>query len=302
MTASERPPAIEARGIRKEFGDDTVLESVDLDVRENEIVVLMGPNGSGKTILLCCLSGGIEPTDGEVSVFGEPLADASGNLNVLLQGTSALPTLTARQNIQFYSRLHPSSTDRWQEIVRRLDIEDSLDGKQIRHFSGGMRRKVELAITLATDVPIYVLDEPVAELDLTSVHVLHDLLLSERDAGKTVLMTSHTPLDAQIADRVVFLDEQGVTATGDPTTLLDEVPTVVRVRGSIRAVRDSLTDHLRGGHLFERGDEARGFLEPDVSLEDIVALVDDDECVVETDAPSYTDMFNYYTVVVEHNS
>lgn len=301
MTAEENATAIKARGIRKEFGEDTILDSVDLDVKEGEIVVLMGPNGTGKTILMCCLSGGISLTEGEVSVFGEPLDDAADKLNVLLQGTSALPELTARQNIEFYSRLHPRSTDRWEDIVERLDIDDSLDGKQLRHFSGGMRRKIELAITLATDVPIYVLDEPAAELDLTTIHSLHDLFLSERDAGKTLLITSHTPLDAQIADRIVFLDDRGVTASGEPSSLLDDVPTVVRFRGSIREVRDVVTDFLIGGHLFERGDEARGFLDSETEIEDIVSAVETDDCTVETDAPSYTDMFNYYTVIEDSN-
>lgn len=297
MTASERPAAIRARGLRKEFGDDAVLDSVDLAVDENEIVVLMGPNGTGKTILMCCLSGGISPTDGEVTIFGDPLDDAADRLNVLLQETSALPELTARQNIEFYSRLHPRSTDRWEGIVERLDIADSLDGKRLRHFSGGMRRKIELAITLATDVPIYVLDEPAAELDLTTVHSLHDLLLAERDAGKTLLLTSHTPLDAQIADRIVFLDDGGVTASGEPSSLLDDVPPVVRIRGPIREVRDDVTDRLLDGRLFERGDEARGFLEPDAGIERVASAVDDGDCVVERDPPSYTDMFNYYTVI-----
>lgn len=300
MNPNKSPPVIEAQGLRKEFGNDLILDSVDLEVNENEIVVLMGPNGAGKTILMCCITGGMTPTDGEISVLGGPVDDAADKLNVLLQGTSALPELTARQNIKFYSQLHPSSTNRWEDIIKKLDINDSLDGKQLKHFSGGMRRKIELAITLSTDVPIYCLDEPTAELDLTTIHSLHDLLLRERNAGKTLIITSHTPLDAQIADRIVFLND-GIIASGEPSSLLEDIPDVVRIRGALREIRDDVSDHLIGEKLFERGDEARGFAKPSTNNENITSVADTEDCVIEQDKPSYTDMFNYYTVLKSNN-
>lgn len=291
--------AVAARGLRKRLGEEWILDGVDLTVDPNEIVMFMGPNGAGKTVLLCCLAGGLTPTAGRVSIFGGEPGRAGADLSFLLQDSLALPELTARENLAFYRRLHPRATDRWQDLVETLGLADALDGKPLRHFSGGMRRKLEFAIALSADVPLYVLDEPTANLDPPTVRLLHDLITAERRRGKTVVMTSHTPLDAQIADRVVFVQGGTVTVAGAPAALLERVPPVVRIRGRVRDVADAVTPLLRGGRLFERGDEARGFLEPGVGLEEIEARLPSGSTgsLLSRDEPAYADLFNFYTHV-----
>jgi ABC-2 type transport system ATP-binding protein len=283
-------PVLEARNVRKEFGDDGVLDGVDLTVAENEVLLLMGPNGTGKTVLLSCLAGATEPTDGSVSVFGTPVAEDGGHsLSLLLQGGASVDTLSGRETAAFYARLHPEFTERWREYVDDLGLADDLD-KRTKHYSEGMKRKLELSLALSVDAPLYLLDEPTAGVDLSMVQSFHRVVRDRVDDGATVVATSHRPVDADLADRVAFVNGGGVLAVDTPDALLDGVPTVVRVVGGA-AASDALDPHVVG-EPFYHGDERRGFLCDDATVDDVRAAAGD--ATVETVEPSYTDAFNYY--------
>ncbi|WP_336034507.1 ABC transporter ATP-binding protein [Halobacterium yunchengense] len=285
-------PAVEARGVRKAYGDDGVLDGVDLTVRENEVLLLMGPNGTGKTVLLSCLAGSVEPSAGDVRVFGDPVAEDGGrSLSLLLQGGASVDTLSGRETAEFYASLHPEFTDRWRGLVDDLGLADDLD-KRTKYYSEGMKRKLELALALSVDVPLYLLDEPTAGVDLSMVQSFHRAIRDRVADGGTVVVTSHRPVDAQLADRVAFVTGGGVSAVDAPDALLDGVPTVVRVvaGGTADGAIESL---VVDGRLFYHGDERRGFLADDAT----VAAVRDAapaSATVETVEPSYTDAFNYY--------
>ena len=281
--------AIESHGVEKEFGADSIVKGADLAVGEGEILLLMGPNGVGKTVLLSCLAGSREPTAGSVEVFGQPVAEDGGSsLSFLLQDSMAVETLTGRETVEFYSRLHHRFTDRWWEYVDRLGLADDLD-KLVKHYSEGMKRKLELALTMSVDVPVYLLDEPTAGVDLTNIQRFHDIILEEREAGKTFLVSSHRPIDANIADRLAFMPDGTVSTVGEPDTLLERVPPVVRVTGS-EAMRTA--EAFVEGELFPVGGEARGFLAPDREFEDLVDATAEE--AVERIEPTYTDLFNYH--------
>ncbi|GAA0662629.1 ABC transporter ATP-binding protein [Natronoarchaeum mannanilyticum] len=282
---------VTATGVEKRFDDQPVLTGIDLDVRPGEIVLLMGPNGVGKSVFMSCLAGSTAPDAGEIELFDGLTPDrSSAQSSVMLQGTMTDPDLTGRENLQFYEDLHPRGTDEWEALAERLELGADLD-RLVREYSGGMERKVEIASALSADVPLYLLDEPTAELDLAMIQTLHDLLLARRDEGKAFLVTSHTPLDARIADRIAFVQNGRVVADGEPETLLDDLPPVVRVRGGVPD-----EDRLLGERAFRRGDEIRGFLPAEADVDAIAASVDGD-ARVELDPPSYTDLFNYHTYV-----
>jgi len=288
--------AVSVRDVEKAYGADGVLEGIDLEVRENEILVLLGPNGVGKTVLLECMAGSEVPTAGEVEVFGRPVREDGGeSLSFLLQEAMAVETLTGRENVDFYARLHPGFTGCWQEYVDRLELREDLD-KRVEHYSTGMVRKLELALTMSVDAPLYLLDEPTAGVDLSMIQRFHDVILDRYDAGATFVVTSHRPLDAELADRLAFLRDGRITAVGDPGNLLANVPPVVRVTG-----RDAIAtaESFVREQLFRTGAEARGFLAPDADIADLRAAVDTDaEGVrIERDEPTYTDLFNYYVHV-----
>jgi ABC-2 type transport system ATP-binding protein len=284
--------ALRSRDVEKEFGSDGVVKGADLTVREGEILLLMGPNGVGKTVLLSCLAGSQRPTSGSVEVFGQPVAEDGGDsLNFLLQDSMAVETLTGRENVGFYSRLHHRFTDRWERYADRLGLTDDLD-KLVKHYSEGMTRKLELALTLSVDVPVYLLDEPTAGVDLTNIQRFHDIILERYDDGGTFLVSSHRPMDANIADRIAFMPDGTVSTVGTPDELMDAVPDVVRVTGSdaIREAESFVVD----GQLFPLGGEARGFLAPDTDFETVADALGDS---VERIEPTYTDLFNYYVHV-----
>lgn len=288
--------------LQKEIGGNAVLRGIDLLVEAGEIAVLMGPNGVGKTILLCSLSGGLTYDSGSVVIAGEP-EPAKSSLNLLVQKALAIEQLTGRENARFYARLHPESTGSWIEYCRRFGLDDELD-KQVRHYSGGMRRKLELAITLDVDVPLYLLDEPTAGLDLAIIGQVHELLVSERDRGKAILLSSHTPLDMEIADRVLFLRDGVITAADSPDNLLEGLPAVVRIRGNIGRLQNQVATLFVGNRLFNRGDEVRGFLKSDVSLDDLKDRLQPGpgELQVTTEQSSYVDLFNYQTSFGTHGT
>ncbi|WP_053946741.1 ABC transporter ATP-binding protein [Halolamina sediminis] len=292
MSADAATPAVRARNVRKEFGDDGILDGVDLTVRENEALLLMGPNGTGKTVLLSCLAGSVEPTAGEIELFGEPVADGAGrNLSLLLQGGASVDGLSGRETAEFYAGLHPEFTDRWRELVAEFGLVDELD-KRTEHYSEGMKRKLELALALAVDAPLYFLDEPTAGVDLSMVQTFHRAIRDRVATGGTVVATSHRPVDAAFADRIAFVTGDGVSAVGAPDALLDAVPETIRIVGGGPETAP-FEPHVVDARLFHHGDERRGFLAPGVTVAALSAAAPDG-VTVERVEPSYTDAFNYY--------
>ncbi len=114
--------AISVRNLTKSFDGKTVLDGIDLDIPAGEVTLLMGENGSGKTILLSCLADGLHPTGGSISVFGSSADDARSNMSFMLQGGLLFSDLSGRANGEFYADLHPHGTDDWEEIAERFDI------------------------------------------------------------------------------------------------------------------------------------------------------------------------------------
>jgi ABC-2 type transport system ATP-binding protein len=286
-------PAVRVRGLEKDFGDGAVLDGVGFDVPAGEITLLMGPNGVGKTILLSCIAGGLYPDDGEVAVFGRSPDSARSTLNFMLQDAMLVDELSGRENVAFFRDLHPRATDEWRAVLEELSFDvDALD-REVGDYSGGMKRKLEVAITLSVDVPLFLLDEPTAALDVTTVDRLHSILADRQDAGDTVLMSSHLPVDAGLADRLVLLTEDGLVAQGTPEELLASVPQVVHVEG----VADGVSEHVRDGRLFESDAARRGFLREDADASTVEASSDDPGTRVEVREATYTDLFNYYVHV-----
>lgn len=281
-------PCIHASNLEKSFGEEGVLEGVDLTVETGELLAVMGPNGVGKSVLFSCLAGSDHPSAGTVEVFGADPTTRSDTTSFLLQDALCVDRLTGRENLRFYDQLHPNFTDDWRGYVETLDLADDLD-KRVENYSGGMKRKLELAIALSIDVPLYLLDEPTAALDLTMIQAVHGLIREKRAAGKTVVVSSHRPMDVEIADRIAFVADGRVVATGAPEDLFEAVPTVVETRLSNA---EALAEVVQGGEVFQGNGGVRGFLSADSeAVVDLDASDDEYEIV----SPGYTDLFNYYT-------
>lgn len=291
-------PVATADGLRKSFGDEGVLEAVDLTVEAGELLVLMGPNGGGKSVLLSCLAGSQRPSAGDVEVFGEPATARADTTSFLLQDALALEKLTGRENVDFYRGLHPRFTDEWRDHVRTLGIADDLD-KPVADYSGGMRRKLELAIAASIDVPLYLFDEPTAALDLATIPRVHELFREQRDAGKTLVVASHRPMNADVADRLAFLADGRIVATGSPEDLLASVPPVVETRA---ANASALADGAAGEPFAVAGNVRAIVPSRDGDAADLegvpaelAAATEIDRAELSVVEPTYTDLFNYYT-------
>lgn len=277
--------AVAVRGLTKRFGDDPpVLEDFDLTLTAGETTVLMGPNGTGKTVLLACLTGALRPNSGSVRVFGNDPETVRSDLVFALQDGLAVEDLSGRENAEFYAALHPAATDRWETVAERLRL-DGLD-RRVADYSGGMIRKLELALTLSVDVPLYVLDEPTAELDPTAVERFHAMLADLADDGRTVVLSSHSPRDLRAADRLVVVSDSGVVADGRPADLREAVPPVV----VLDRADTELDGHLRDPRLFDTDTGFRGFLTADADPSGVETRPE----VVRVERPTPADVFNYY--------
>ena len=294
MTVAATTPAVRVRGLEKDFGDGPVLEGLDFDVPAGEITLVMGPNGVGKTILLSCIAGGLHADEGEIAVFGRPPERADAAMNFMLQDAMLVDPLSGQANVEFFQELHPRATDEWRTVLEELSFDtDALD-REVGDYSGGMQRKLELALALSADVPLFLLDEPTAALDMTTVDRVHALLTERTAAGDTVVMTSHLPGDTPLADHLVLLNEDGLVATGAPDDLLGAVPRVVETEGATTGFEK----YVRGGRLFEGDRSRRGFLRETVASDTVREASDDPGVRVDVREPTYTDLFNYYVHVV----
>ncbi len=288
---------LRATQLEKTLGGTTVLNGIDLQIRPGQITVIIGPNGAGKTILLCCLAGGLKPDGGSVTIRDHRLnRNARHSLSFLPQDSIAVDHLTGRENARFFTRLHPCRTGRWRDTADTLDLGDDLDA-EVRTYSGGMVRKLELAIALDPAVPLYLLDEPTAGVDLTKHTRFHDILLKRAAAGKTIVLSSHTPLDMELADTIVVVRDGSIGEIGRPTELLRTLPEILRVRGRVGPLTETLADHVIEGRWYVRGDEIRGFLRSELDPDEAVGDIADRDGVLDVtvEVPSFLDLFNYHT-------
>jgi len=282
---AHNPPAIRAMNISKSLGGTQLLDNISIEIEPQTVTAIAGPNGVGKTILLCCLSGALAPDTGTITMGTN---EGTAQHVFAPQGSLALPGLTGRETIDFYQSLHPSATDRWRDLVTTFKLTPHLD-ELVRNYSGGMQQLLELTIAFSVSVPIIILDEPSANLDPTMVQTVHDVIRSKRDAGTTVVFTTHTPVDAELADELLVMTDTGITVSGVPQTLRDSLPPII-ARSPTAPIPESVP--IYGDRWVRHGDVLHGFARnPDVrpGVEEVSG-----RSIVE---PSFRDLFAYYTEV-----
>lgn len=237
---SDRPggPPIRARGVGKRFGTFVALEGLDLDVDRGQCVGLLGPNGAGKSTFIGCLYGAVERSGGSLEVFGlDPQShsrEIKERLGVVPQENALDEELTVVENMRIYARFEGVGQKAMSRRIDELLAHMSLDHKRdatIRQLSGGMKRRLAFVRALLSDPELLILDEPTTGLDPTVRHLLWEKVLSYREAGKTVLVTTHYMHEAEIlCDRIIILNRGSVAAVGSPKELIQrETPGVVAI-------------------------------------------------------------------------
>lgn len=254
---------IRARGVTKRFGDFVALQGLDLDVQAGECVGLLGPNGAGKSTFIGCLYGVVLRSGGALNVFGhDPARDArriKQRLGVVPQDNALDEELTVVENMRLYARFEGLSNGDALPRINELLAHMALDHKRnatIKTLSGGMKRRLTFVRGLLSDPELLILDEPTTGLDPTVRHLLWEKVQGFRDAGKTVLVTTHYMHEAEIlCDRIIILNRGLVVGTGSPRELIDrEVPGFVAIFAPESAER--IAPHLYPDwQLFHQGQQ-----------------------------------------------
>jgi len=205
---------IQVTGITKSFGKQTVLDGVDLDVRPGEIVALLGPNGAGKTTLVTILTTLVLPDAGTATVAGFDVVtepdEVRRRISFTGQAAAVDGLLTGEENLRMMGRLSGLSRlaarQRGAELLTRFDLEGAAR-KLVATYSGGMRRRLDLALSLVVTPPVVFLDEPTTGLDTRSRRELWEAIRALAADGAAVLLTTQYLEEAdQLADRVALLD------------------------------------------------------------------------------------------------
>jgi daunorubicin resistance ABC transporter ATP-binding subunit len=225
--AEQNVPAIEMKDLCKHFGSFKAVDHLSLTVRQGEIFGLLGPNGSGKTTTINMLSGLSKPTSGEVHVMGFNVHSEPRKVRQILgsvpQETALYEELSAWTNMDFHADLFGiPRREKKERITKLLDLVQLLDRKDSRvgTFSGGMKRRLALARALLHDPQLIYLDEPTLGVDVQARRAIWDYILSLRDQGKTVLITTNYLEEAQaLCERLAIIDHGKLIAVDTPQHL-----------------------------------------------------------------------------------
>jgi ABC-2 type transport system ATP-binding protein len=232
MTTTRSQPAIKATELRKSFGDQVVLNGIDLDVPEGTVFALLGPNGAGKTTTVHILTTLIGADGGEVHVAGHDVARDPDAVREVIGVTGQLTAvdnlLTGEENLLLMTDLRHlgrrEGRRRAAELLDRFDLAESAS-KPAATYSGGMRRRLDLAMGLVGDPRILFLDEPTAGLDPRSRRTMWQIIRDLVADGVTIFLTTQYLEEAdELADRIALLDHGGLVAEGTPDQLKRRIP------------------------------------------------------------------------------
>ncbi len=212
---------VSVRDLSKSYGSVVGVSGVSFELHRGEIMGLLGPNGAGKTTTLECLEGIRQPDNGTMRILGiNPTRESHKLRNVIgvqLQTSGLPPTMTAPEAMRFFCAYH-GVAPRY-DLLERLGLDEKLKA-QYRELSTGQQRRLALALAVAHQPPILILDEPTAGLDVGSRSVLHELMAEMRDAGTAILLATHDMAEAEkMADRVAILLRGRIVASGTPREL-----------------------------------------------------------------------------------
>ncbi|MFF3026578.1 MULTISPECIES: amino acid ABC transporter ATP-binding protein [unclassified Microbacterium] len=226
-------PVIEARGVRKRFGDHDVLRGLDLAVEPHEVVVLIGASGSGKSTLLKTMNLIERVDDGQIFLSGDDITDprvdadrVRARIGVVFQHFNLFPHLTVLENITLAARkVHRRSASearaRGRELLQTLGLGDKADEYPDR-LSGGQQQRVAIVRAILTEPEVLLLDEITSALDPMLVGEVLDLVRELKRRGTTIVMATHEMSFArEVADRVVFLKEGVLVEQGPPEQIFD---------------------------------------------------------------------------------
>jgi ABC-2 type transport system ATP-binding protein len=239
--------AIEVQGLRKAFREKTVVDGLDLTVARGEVFALLGPNGAGKTTTINILTTLAAADAGSAKVAGWDIRtqaiEVQRRISLTGQAAAVDDALTATENVVMFARLaglgRAAAKRRAADLIAQFDLTDAAS-RMVRTFSGGMRRRLDLALSFVVTPEVLFLDEPTTGLDTRSRRALWDIIRMLASAGTTVFLTTQYLEEAdQLADRIAVLHDGRIAALGTPAELK------ARVGGDTVELHDGHGDLLR---------------------------------------------------------
>jgi ABC-2 type transport system ATP-binding protein len=216
--------AIEVRGLHRSYGDLEAVRGIDLTVDAGEVFALLGPNGAGKTTTVEILEGYRSPTAGEVRVLGRDPgrrdAGLRARVGIVLQSAGVDPYLTVRETVELYAGYypHPRGVD---DVIGLVGLSEKRDTRVLK-LSGGLQRRLDVAVALAGDPELLFLDEPTTGFDPGARRSAWGVVRALAALGKTIFLTTHYMDEAQaLADRVAVISKGEIVAEGRPEVLID---------------------------------------------------------------------------------
>lgn len=218
---------VSIRHVSKSFGKHQVLEDINLEIHEGEIFGLLGPSGSGKTTLVKQLTGLGTPTSGECYLFQEkmPALKLINRIGYMAQSDGLYEDLTAKENLQFFSELYglkgEKQTRRIKEVMELVQLTGDLT-KLVTNYSGGMKRRLSLAIAMLHEPEILILDEPTVGIDPVLRQSIWKAFYELKKKGTTIIVTTHVMDEADKCDRLGMIRDGRLIAVGTPAELKEK--------------------------------------------------------------------------------
>jgi len=220
--------AITISHLTKKFEDKLAVDNLSLEVAKGELFGLLGPNGAGKTTTISILCGLIKPTSGTAQILGfdieKDTQKVKERLGVCVQETAIYPYLTGKENLELFGNLYgvdkKTIRERSKMLLDKVGLAE--DAKRVTaKYSGGMKRRLSLALALIHDPEVAFLDEPTVAMDPQSRHAVWDFIKELKAKGKTVILTTHYMEEAEeLCDRVGIIDHGKLIALGKPKDLV----------------------------------------------------------------------------------
>ncbi len=222
--------AITIENLTKKYDDKTALDGLSLHIEKGELFGLLGPNGAGKTTTINILCGLINPTSGTAQILGYDVqkdkSKVKEQIGVCIQETAIYPYMTGTENLELFGNLHCMNKNtlktRSNMLLDKMGLTEDAK-RRAGKYSGGMKRRLSLALALIHDPEIAFLDEPTVAMDPQSRHAVWDVISEQKSNGKTIILTTHAMEEAEnLCDRVGIIDHGKLIALGTPKELISK--------------------------------------------------------------------------------
>lgn len=245
-------PALSVKNISRRFGDIIALDSVSLEVKEGETFGLLGPNGAGKSTLINIICGVLSYDEGTLEFFGverkEPTVEFKMSMGVIPQEISLYDKLSARENMEFYGHLYDMSGSKLKsKIDETLELVGLMDRQKdrIETFSGGMKRRINIACSILHSPKFILMDEPTVGIDPQSRNLIFEVIEKLHDEGVTIVYTSHYMEEVErLCQNITIIDGGRVIATGTKSELIGLIGGLDTIEIELGEIEPSKKDAL----------------------------------------------------------